>query len=236
MTGVQTCALPISYNLSGPVIPSALIVNQGVVWVAGYQFANPGVKSFILNLGSEPIFLGKSSTIIYGLIKESDDSLVAIGQSGEKLLDKNLRGKIDGFLARYSKGKLVLVQRSSDLNANRAWRTSTNSLLLGGYSNQSAVITRFAANFQPLWTDRYPSISSALTAANSKGQFGAFASNGVFKALPSWKRKNSILLLTFDRKGGISAANYIAGNRVDGLVASNNLGPLVLASGFVYRT
>ena len=225
-----------TYNLSGPVIPSALIVNQGVVWVAGYQYANPGVKSFILNLGSEPIFLGKSSTIIYSLIKESDNSLVAIGQSGEKLLDKNLRGKIDGFLARYSKGKLVLVQRSSDLNANRAWRTSTNSLLLGGYSNQSAVITKFAANFQPIWTDRYPSIGSALTAANSKGQFGAFVSNGVFKALPSWKRKNSILLLTFDKKGGISAANYIAGNRVDGLVASNNLGPLVLAGGFVYRT
>ena len=77
--------------------------------------------------------------------------------------------------------------------------------------------------------------SSALTAANSKGQFGAFVSKGTIKALPTWKRKNSILLLSFDKKGGIAAANYIAGNRIDGLVASNNLGPLLLAGGFVYR-
>ena len=225
-----------TYNLSSAVIPSALLINQGVVLVSGYLYSNPGVKSFILNWGSEPIFLGKSSTLIFGLIKSSDNSLVVVGQSGENLLDKKLRGKIDGILAKFTNGKLVLVQRSSDVNSNRAWRSSTNSLLLGGYSNQSAVITKFTSNFQPIWSDRYPSTGSALTAANSKGQFGAFVSNGAVKALPSWKRKNSILLLTFDKKGGISAANYIAGNRIDGLVASNNLGPLVLAGGFVYRT
>ena len=224
-----------SYNLPNAVIPSALVIDKGAVIVAGYLYANPGVKSFILNWGSDPIYLGKSSTSIFGLIKNPDGSIVAIGQSGEKLLDKNLRGKVDGFLARFVNNKLVAVQRSSDVKANRAWRTSTSSLLLGGYSNQNAVITRFATNFQPIWTDRYPSTGSALTAANSKGQFGAFVSNGAIKALPSWKRKNSILLLTFDKKGGISAANYIAGKRIDGLVASNNLGPLLLAGGFVYR-
>jgi len=224
-----------SYNAPSAVIPSAVLIDKGAITVAGYLYANPGVRSFILNWGGEPIYLGKSSTSIFGLIKNPDNSLVAIGQSSEKLLDKNLRGKADGFLAKFVNNKLVAVQRSSDTNSNRAWRSSTNSLLLGGYSNQSAVITRFGSNFQPLWTDRYPSNGSALTAANSKGQFGAFVSKGTIKALPTWKRKNSILLLSFDKKGGIAAANYIAGNRIDGLVASNNLGPLLLAGGFVYR-
>lgn len=225
-------------NMASVVFPSALLADKFGITIAGASYANPGFKSFVTDWNGAPTFIGKSATQILSISRGADGSIVAVGQSSEKLLDRPLRGKADGFLARVSKGKVVLVQRSSDINANRAWLTSTSNLLLGGYSNSTAVITKFSNNFLPTWTDRFPSKGGALTANLGKTNYGVFYSTGPVRALPTWnnwKRKGAILLLTFDSKGTITGASYILSQKLNGLAANSTLGPLILASGFIYR-
>lgn len=213
-------------------IPYSLIVDKFGTTISG---TSAGFNGFVLNWGSKPTFIGKSSTIIYSVARTSDGGVIAVGQSGEKLLDKTLKGKIDGFLAKVLNGKLTSVQRSTDVKANRAWRSASPTLLLGGNSNSTAVITKFGSNFTPTWTDRYPSNGSALTATVGKVNYGSFISTGAIKALPSWKLKNVALVLTFDSKGLISAANYVNTPQINGFTATSSLGPLLLAGGFLYR-
>ena len=162
--------------------------------------------------------------------------MIAAGQSADKLLNTTLKGKIDGFLAKYVNGKFTTVQRSSEAKSNRAWRSATSNLLLGGNVNSVAAITKFNANFQPIWTDRYLSSGAALTATSGKLNYGALVSTGPIKALPTWKKKNAILVLTFDGKGLITAASYINATQLNGFTANSTYGAIVLAGGFLYRT
>ena len=222
-------------QLETAVIPTSIMVDKFGITIAGASYSNPGFNSFLLNWNEKPIFIGKNSTQILSISRANDGSVVAVGQSREKLLDKVLRGKADGFLAKVKNGKLVAVQRSSDLNASRAWRSSTSNLLLGGNSNSTAVITKFASNFSPTWTDRYPSNGSASTANVGNLNYGAFYSTGAIRALPNWKRKGAIILLTFDSNGKITAASYSTASKLNGLAANSTLGPVILASGFIYR-
>lgn len=217
-------------------IPTAVIADKFGITIAGTTFTDPGNAGFVLNWNGKPSLIGKGSTQIFAIARSADGSVVAVGQSAETLMGKPLRGKVDGFLARITNGKTTLVQRSSESRANRAWRSTTNNLLLGGYSNSNAAITKFTNTFAPTWTDRYPSNGSALTAASGKSSYGAFVSTGPFKALPNWKRKNALLLLEFDSKGKISAASYANTPNLTALSANSALGPVVLAGGFLYRT
>ena len=215
------------------VIPSSILVDAAGVTVAGTVFANPGYKGFVTSWNGVPTYLGKSVTQIHAISKIGD-AIVAVGQSAEKLLNTTLKGRTDGFLVKVSAGKVVTVQRSSDVGASRKWRTNNSSLLLGGNSNTTAVITKFNNNFTPAWTDRYPSTGAALTATVGKLNYGAFVSTGAFKALPSWKKKG-ILVLTFDAKGAISAASYVNTAQINGFTANSAFGPIVLSGGFLYR-
>ena len=223
----QTMAMP------SAVLPSSILVDNAGITISGTIFANPGYKGFITTWNGSPTFIGKSSTQVNSISKIGD-SIIAVGQSSEKLLNTNLKGKADGFLAKISENKLISVQRSSDTNSNRAWRSNNSSLLLGGNSNSTAVITKFNNNFTPVWTDRYPSNGAALTAVAGKLNYGAFISTGAFKALPSWKRKG-LLILTFDGKGLITAASYVNASQINAFTANSTLGPIVLSGGFLYR-
>jgi hypothetical protein len=225
-----------SMVMPAATIPTAVIADKFGLTIAGTTFTDPGNAGFVLNWNGKPTLIGKSSTQIFALARGADGSVVAVGQSSETLMGKPLRGKVDGFLARVTNGKVTLVQRSSESRANRAWRTTTNNLLLGGYSNSSAAITKFTNTFAPTWTDRYPSTGSALTATSGKFNYGAFISTGSFKALPTWKRKNALLLLEFDNKGRITAANFANTSTFTALSANSALGPVLLAGGFLYRT
>ena len=225
-----------SMAMPSAVIPNAISVEANLITVAGTAYANPGNNGFIVSWNGKPTFLGKNATQIHAISKMSDGSFIVVGQSADKLLNTTLKGKVDGFLAKYMNGKFTTVQRSSEIKANRAWRSATSNLLLGGNVNSVAAITKFGTNLQPIWTDRYPSTGSALTATSGKLIFGAFVSTGAIKALPSWKKKNAILVLTFDSKGLITAANYVNATQLNGFTANNTYGPIVLAAGFLYRT
>ena len=221
--------------MSAATIPYSVIADTAGVVVAGSIYANPGGVGFVSNWNAKPILIGKTYTSVFGITRSVDGGVVAVGQSSDKLLAKTLKGKVDGFLAKVLNGKVVSVQRSSDVNASRAWRTTSTSLLLGGFSNSSAVITKFNPNFIPAWTDRYPSNGTALTATVGKNNYGAFVSTGAIKALPTWKKKNAILLLTLDSKGLISGANYVNSTVINGFTANSTVGPIVLSGGFLYR-
>lgn len=225
----QTMAMPFA------TIPYAAIIDTSGITVAGSSYNDPGSNAFVVNWAAKPTFIGKSYTSIFGITRTSDGGVIAVGQSRDKLLATTLKGKTDGFLAKISNGKLTSVQRSTDTGANRAWRSTTSTLLLGGYSNSTAAITKFNTNFLPTWTDRYPSTGSALTATVGKVNYGAFVSMGAIKALPAWKKKNAVLVLTFDGKGVITAANYINSPQLMGFTANSALGPIVLSGGFLYR-
>ena len=222
-------------TMTAAAIPYSILVDSTGIAVAGSMYAKPGNLAFVANWNSNPTFFGKSNTSVFGISRSTDGGIIAVGQSSDKLLATTLKGKTDGFLAKISNGKLISVQRSSDVKANRAWRSTNSNLLLGGYSNSNAVITKFSNNFVPTWTDRYPSTGSAFTAISGKFNYGAFVSMGAFKSLPSWKKKNAILVLTFDSKGLITAANYVNSTQFNGFAATSALGPIVLAGGFLYR-
>ena len=215
------------------VLPSSILVDNSGITISGTAFANPGYKGFVTTWNGVPTYIGKSATQVHSISKIGD-VIVAVGQSSDKLLNTSLKGKVDGFLAKVSTGKLIAVQRSSDIGASRAWRSNNSTLLLGGNSNATAVITKFNNNLTPAWTDRYPSTSSALTATVGKLNYGAFVSTGAFKALPAWKKKG-LLVLTFDAKGLITAASYVNASQINGFTANNALGPIVLLGGFLYR-
>lgn len=221
--------------MSAATIPYSVIADKTGVVAAGSIYANPGGVGFVSNWNAKPILIGKTYTSVFGITRSVDGGVVAVGQSSDKLLATTLKGKVDGFLAKVLNGQVVLVQRSSDVNAKRAWRSATSSLLLGGYSNSSAVITKFNPNFTPSWTDRYPSNGTALTATIGKNNYGAFVSTGAIKALPTWKKKNAILLLTLDSKGVISGASYVNSTVINGFTANSSVGPIVLSGGFLYR-
>lgn len=225
-----------SMIMPSAVIPNAINVDSNSITVAGTAYANPGNNGFIVNWNGKPTFLGKSATQIHAISKMSDGSITAVGQSADKLLNTTLKGRVDGFIAKYVNGKFTSVQRSSEVKSSRAWKSATSNLLLGGYVNSVAAITKFSNSFQPTWTDRYPSTGGALTASSGKLSYGAFVSTGAFKALPAWKKKNAILVLTFDSKGLITGANYVNATQLNGFTANGTYGPIVLAAGFLYRT
>lgn len=220
--------------MPGAVIPRSVISDKYGIAIGGIIQSDNGFKSIVLNWGGAPLYLGSTSTQIFSLVRSADGGVIAAGQSGEKLLSKPLRGKSDGFLIKILNNKVTQIQRSSDTAANRAWKSATNNLLLGGYSNGSAVVTKFASNFNPIWTDRYTSSSGAYTAVAGKTSYSAFISTGAIKTLPNWKRK-ALLLLTHDAKGQILSGSYVNSLRIDGLAASTATGAIVLSGGFLYR-
>ena len=224
-----------SMLMPNTTIPTAVIADRFGITIAGTTFTDPGNSGFVVNWNNQPTLIGKSSTQVFAIARNSDGDVIAVGQSAETLAGKPLRGKVDGFLAKVSNNKISLVQRSSETKANRAWRSTSENLLLGGFSNNFAAITKFNNSFLPTWTDRYPSNGSALTAAVGKVSYGAFVSMGAFRALPTWKRKGSLLLLQFDGKGVVTGAYFTNSGSLTALTANSALGPVVLAGGFLYR-
>lgn len=225
-----------SMAMPSTVIPRAVISDKFGITIAGIEATSLVTsKTFVVNWNQTPTYLGKNSTQVFDIARTSDGGVVAVGQSAEKLLDKPLKGKDDGFLAKFSNGKVTSLQRSSDLNANRGWVKTSNTLFLGGFSNKNAVVTKFASNFSPTWTSRYPSQGPAITATVGKLNYAAFYSIGSIATLPAWKKKNLPLVLTFDNKGVITAANYVNNPIFNGFTASAAYGPIVMAGGFLYR-
>jgi hypothetical protein len=185
---------------------------------------------------AKPIYLGNSDTSIDVVVRATDSSIYAIGNSSETLAGKKVAGVRDGVIAKYSStGKLTVLVRSSAAKAKREWSSATNSLFLTGSvqtgTKIESALTKFATNLSPTWTYRFASTGATLAAVGPSGtHFAALTSKSSIKGITNWKpTKPSALVLTFDSKGAIVDARSATGVPL-ALGYSKDLGTLLLSS------
>lgn len=221
------------------VLPRSIAIDRNGVSIAGTLGNEKGNAGFLLNADSTGSFskllpIGARSTTVDAVVRHADGSFTLVGSSSETLGGKRVAGVADGVLVKISKlEKITLVVRSSATKARRAWSSASSTLLLGGElvvgGKTQSTITKFSTNFVPSWNFRFPSIGSAVTLSSSHA---LFISSGTIPQL-NWNPKSPTpILLTFNAKGAITAADSgpLGQREVLKLLLSKELGLLVLTS------
>jgi len=232
---VSTNTLP----TSSVVFPTAISVDRNGVSIVGIIGTEKGSAGFFVNSDNAGVFgkllqIGSVSTTTDAVVRHTDGSFTVAGSSGETLAGKKVAGVTDGVLIKISKMlKITSVIRSSAVKGKRIWNSTTSTLLLGGEvvagGKTETAITKFSSSFTPTWTYRFASTGPAVTVGST---YAAFISTGTTSQL-NWSPKVATpLLLTFDAKGAITAADSgpIGQKEVLGAVLSKELGLLVVTS------
>lgn len=226
---------------SSPLLINSIAINGKGFSLGGISSTDSGSSGIIITSDSDgkfakPIYLGSADTSIDVVVRGTDSTIYALGNSSETLAGKKLAGVRDGIIAKYSStGKLTALVRSSAAKAKREWSSATNSLFLTG-SVQTGIkfesaLTKFAPNLSPTWTYRFASTGTTFAATGPSGtQFAAFTSKSAIKGISNWKpSKPSALVLTFDSKGAIVDARSASGAPL-ALGYSKDLGTVLLSS------
>jgi hypothetical protein len=236
-----TGSLLFTYTLptSSVLFPTAISVDKSGTSVVGIIATEKGNAGFLVNADPVGVFskllqIGANSTTSDAIVRHSDGSFTVVGSSSETLAGKKVAGITDGILVKVSKTlKITSVVRSSIAKGKRIWNSASSSLLLAGEvaaSNKTeTAITKFSTSFVPTWTYRFASTGPALSASSTQA---FFISTGAVSQL-NWNPKTPTpLLLTFDSKGVITAANSgpTGQKEVLGLLISKELGVLTLTS------
>lgn len=234
-TLVFTNTLPTSSVL----LPTAISVDRNGSSIVGIIGNEKGSAGFLVSTDKAGVFgkllqIGSTSTTADAVIRHSDGSYTVAGSSSETLAGKKVAGLTDGVLIKVSKLlKITNVVRSSAAKGKRIWNSASSTLLLGGEvvaaGKTETAVTKFSSTFVPTWTYRFPSTGPAFTAGST---YVAFVSTGPI-ALLNWNPKAPTpLILSFDSKGTITAADSgPAGQKeVLGVLISKDLGVLVLTS------
>jgi hypothetical protein len=236
-----TGSLLFTYTLptSSILFPTAISVDKSGTSVVGIIATDKGNAGFLVNADPVGVFskllqIGANSTTSDAIVRHSDGSFTVVGSSSETLAGKKVAGITDGILIKVSKTlKITSVVRSSIAKGKRIWNSASSSLLLAGEvaaSNKTeTAITKFSTSFVPTWTYRFASTGPALSASSTQA---FFISTGAVSQL-NWNPKTPTpLLLTFDSKGVITAANSgpTGQKEVLGLLISKELGVLTLTS------
>ena len=220
---------------------NSIAVNAKGITLGGVRATDTGNSGVILNADLEgkfvkPIFLGVSDTSIDVVVRGTDASVYAIGNSAETLAGKKVAGYRDGIIAKYSSaGKLTSLIRSSAAKSKREWLSATNSLFLTGSVQTGqkfeSALTKFATNLSPSWTYRFASTGVTYSALGPSGShFAAFASTSAIKGITNWKpSKPTALLLTFDSKGVLVDAKSAVGTPI-ALGYSKDLGIVLMST------
>lgn len=221
------------------VFPTSIAVDKSGASVVGIMSTEKGNAGFLVNADTTGVFskllqIGLASTTADAVVRHSDGSFTVAGSSSETLAGKKVVGITDGILVKISKAlKVTSVVRSSVAKGKRIWNSATSSLLLAGEvsvgSTTESAITKFSPTFAPTWTYRFSSTGSALSAAATHA---LFISTGTIAQL-NWNPKTPTpLLLTFDSKGLITAADSgpIGQKELLGLLISKEFGVLALTS------
>ena len=225
---------------SSVLFPTAIAVDKNGASVVGIISNDKGNAGFLTNVDltgsfSKLLQIGAASTTADAVVRHSDGSITVAGSSSETLGGKKVAGLTDGVLIKVSKAlKITSVVRSSVAKGKRIWNSASNSLLLAGEvvagGKTESAITKFSLAYAPTWTYRFASTGPTLSAASTQA---FFISTGVVAQL-NWNPKTPTpLLLTFDSKGLITAADSgpIGQKEVLGLLISKELGVLALTSG-----
>ena len=224
---------------SSVVFPTAISVDRNGVSIVGIIGTEKGSAGFFVNSDKAGVFgklsqIGSVSTTTDAVVRHTDGSFTVAGSSSETLAGKKVVGVTDGVLIKISKAlKVTSVIRSSAVKGKRIWNSATSTLLLGGEvvagGKTETAITKFSSSFAPTWTYRFASTGPAVTVGST---YAVFISTGATPQL-NWNPKVATpLLLTFDAKGAITAADSgpIGQKEVLGAVLSKELGLLVVTS------
>ena len=224
---------------SSVVFPTAISVDRNGASIVGIIGTEKGSAGFFVNSDKAAVFskllqIGSVSTTADAVVRHTDGSFTVAGSSSETLAGKKVAGVTDGVLIKISKAlKITSVIRSSAVKGKRIWNSATSTLLLGGEvvagGKTETAITKFSSSFTPTWTYRFASTGPAVTVGST---YAAFISTGATPQL-NWNPKVATpLLLTFDAKGAVTAADSgpIGQKEVLGAVLSKELGLLVVTS------
>jgi len=195
--------------LTQPVLPTSISVNKVGISIVAWQSAGSlFVTSDLLGKFGKPLRIGKATTTLDKVVRNSDGSSILLGSSTELFLANKAIGIRDGVIVKVdAKPKIVQSVRSGERNSSRNWASATSSLLLGGYlknkTTSLATITKFGPTLKPTWTVRYKATSSAVVASGVNAKSYAAFENG-----------GAGTLLTFDKNGKVIATNSFLGQPV----------------------
>ena len=224
---------------SSVLFPTAIVVDKNGASVVGIIANEKGNAGFLANADATGAFskllqIGAVSTTADAVARHGDGSFTVAGSSAETLAGKKVAGITDGILVKVSKAlKITSVVRSSVAKGKRIWNSASNSLLLAGEvvagGKTESAITKFSLAYAPSWSYRFASTGPTLSASATQA---FFISTGAVAQL-NWNPKTPTpLLLTFDSKGLITAADSgpIGQKEVLGLLISKEFGVLALTS------
>jgi hypothetical protein len=224
---------------SSVLFPTAIAVDKNGASVVGIIASDKGNAGFLANADATGAFskllqIGVASTTADAVVRHGDGSFTIAGSSSETLVGKKVAGITDGILVKVSKAlKITSVVRSSVAKGKRIWNSASNSLLLAGEvvaaGKTESAITKFSLAYAPSWTYRFASTGPTLSASATQA---FFISTGAVAQL-NWNPKTPTpLLLTFDSKGIITAADSgpIGQKELLGLLISKEFGVLALTS------
>jgi hypothetical protein len=221
------------------ILPTSMTLDDSGLAIVGSmagEKTNAGFISFMNSSGlfSKTLQIGSASTSIESVTRNTDKTFTLVGSSGETIAGKKIAGLMDGVIIQVNKSlKITSVVRSSVSKGKRIWNSTSSALLLGGevvVGNKNEVaVTKFSSRYAPSWTYRFAGAGPAFTTGSTQL---AFVSNGVIPQL-AWNPKvPTPLLITFNSKGAISAADSApVGQRLlVGSFDSKDFGPLVITS------
>jgi hypothetical protein len=204
-TGAGRYELP----LTAPVLPTSLSANKSGISIVAWQSAGSlFVAADLLGKFGKPLRVGKTTTTLDKVIRNSDGSSILLGSSTELFLGNKAIGARDGIIIKVdTTPKIVQSIRSGEKGATRNWSSATSSLLLGGYlkskTTSLATITKFGTTLKPTWSVRYKATSSAVVAiGSSTTSYAAYENSG------------SGSLVTFDKNGKVTATNSFQGQPI----------------------
>jgi len=195
--------------LSAPVLPTSISVNKGGISIVAWQSAGSlFVTSDLTGKFGKPLRVGKTTTTLDKVIRNSDGSSILLGSSTELFLTNKAIGARDGIIVKVdSTPKITQSVRSGEKGAARNWGSATSSLLLGGYlkskTSALATITKFGVTLKPTWTVRYKATSGAIVANGANAASYA-----------AYENKGSGTLVTFDKNGKVTATNSFFGQPI----------------------
>ena len=195
--------------LTQPVLPTSISVNKTGISIVAWQSAGSlFMTSDLTGKFGKPLRVGKTTTTLDKVVRNSDGSSTLLGSSTELFLKNKAIGIRDGIIVKVdSTPKITQSVRSGEKSASRNWASATSSLLLGGYLKSKtlslATVTKFGPTLKPSWTVRYKATSSAVvTSGVNATSFVAFDNGG------------SGTLLTFDKNGKVTGTNSFLGQPI----------------------
>jgi len=224
---------------SSVLFPTAIAVDKNGASVVGIIANDKGNAGFLAHADATGVFsqllqIGVASTTADAVVRHGDGSFTVAGSSSETLAGKKVAGITDGILVKVSKAsKITSVVRSSVAKGKRIWNSASLSLLLAGEvvasGKTESAITKFSSSYVPTWAYRFASTGPALSVSSTHA---FLISTGVVAQL-NWNPKSPTpLLLTFDSKGVITAADSAPSGQKEliSLLISKEFGVLALTS------